>query len=395
MPGLLTREAVLLLGGVVLLIGAAFVAGRVLRSRRHGFSIRLQLFFAIATPSILATVVIGLWVVDRLNTRADELAISSGPPLDVVVGLLREFGPKMALLIALLGVAAAGAAWALGRGVAGPIETLTRAVEAVARGERHAVLPPPSGREVRRLTAAMESMRRALEHRHHIEAFVADLSHELKNPVSAIRAATEVLQEGAAEDPDARGRFLGRIDEATHRLEVLLADLLALARLEARGIEPEHGPLRLDRVVQQAIDDGAVLAEDKGVGFEADLAPVRLLGDRRWLRRAVDNLLSNAVRYGPPGSAVRVVLVHDGDTAVLTVRDAGPGVPGHLRDKLFERFVTDRGEAGQTGLGLAIVRTVAEQHGGGARLVEVDGPGACFELRLRAPRGIGAPGRLR
>lgn len=383
MPGLLTREAVLLLSGVALLVGVAFVAGRVLRSRRHGISIRLQLFFAIVGTSTLATGVIGLWVIDRLRARADELAV--GPPLEVVVGLIAELGPKIALLVALLGIAGAGAAYALGRGVAGPLEKLTRAVEAVARGERHAVLPPPSGREVRRLTAAMESMRRALEARHHIEAFVADLSHELKNPVSAIRAATEVLQEGAADDPAARDRFLGRIDEATHRLEVLVADLLALARLEARGIEPEHGPLRFDRVVQQAIDDGAVLAEDKGLVFEAELAPVRLLGDRRWLRRAVDNLLSNAVRYGPPGSAVRVALAHDGDGAVLTVRDAGPGVSGPLRDKLFERFVTDRAEAGQTGLGLAIVRTVAEQHGGEARLVEVEGAGACFEMRLRAP----------
>lgn len=384
MPGLLTREAVLLLGGVVLLIGAAFVAGRVLRSRRHGFSIRLQLFFAIATPSILATIVIGLWVVDRLNTRAAELAISSGPPLDVVVGLLREFGPKMALLIALLGVAAAGAAWALGRGVAGPIETLTRAVEAVARGERHAVLPPPSGREVRRLTAAMESMRRALEHRHHIEAFVADLSHELKNPVSAIRAATEVLQEGAAEDPDARDRFIGRIDEATRRLEVLLADLLALARLEARGAEPERERLAFDDTVRRALRRLAPALEARGVTLAAELAEIRLRGDRAWLERAVDNLLSNALRYSPRGGTLTVRLHLDGPAAVLTVRDEGPGVADHLRTRLFERFVTDRAEPDQTGLGLAIVRAVAEQHGGGARLVDDAGPGACFELRVAA-----------
>ncbi len=382
MPGLLTREAVLLLSGVALLVGAAFVAGRVLRSRRHGISIRLQLFFAIVATSTLATGVIGLWVIDRLRARADELAV--GPPLEVVVGLIAELGPKVALLVALLGIAGAGAAFALGRGVAGPLEKLTRAVEAVARGERHAVLPPPSGREVRRLTVAVESMRRSLEARHHIEAFVADLSHELKNPVSAIRAATEVLQEGAADDPDARERFLGRIDEATHRLEVLLADLLALARLEARGIEPERGRVRLDRVVQAAIDDEAMAAGAEGLRFEAELAPVRLTGDHRWLRRAVDNLLSNAVRYAPPGTVIRVSLSLEGELARLRVRDTGPGVPLHLRERLFDRFVTDRAQASQTGLGLAIVRTVAEQHGGEARLIDVEGAGACFEVCLRA-----------
>lgn len=380
MPGLLTREAVLLFGGVAVLIIIAFVAGRVLRSRRHGFSIRLQLFFAIVGTSTLTTGVIGLWVIDRLRARADELAV--GPPLEVVVGLIAELGPKIALLVALLGIAGAGAAYALGRGVAGPLEKLTRAVEAVARGERHAVLPPPSGREVRRLTAAMESMRRALEARHHIEAFVADLSHELKNPVSAIRAATEVLQEGAADDPEARDRFLGRIDEATRRLEALVADLLALARLEARGVEPERERVQLDRVVQDAVDDVALLAEDKGVAIATDLAEVRLIGDRRWLGRAVDNLLSNAVRYSPPGATVQVALRLDGRFAALTVRDAGPGVSAPMRERLFERFVTDRVEPGQTGLGLAIVRAVAEQHGGRARLVPEDGPGACFEMRV-------------
>lgn len=386
MVGLLTREAVLLIAGVVLLIGAAFVAGRVLRSRRHGFSIRLQLFFAIATTSILATGVIGLWVIDRLRTRADELALASGPPLDVVVDLLTEFGPKMSLLIALLGVAAAGAAYALGRGVAGPLETLTRAVEAVARGERHAVLPPPSGREVRRLTIAMESMRRALEHRHHIEAFVADLSHELKNPVSAIRAATEVLQEGAAEDPAARDRFIGRIDEATRRLEGLLADLLALARLEARGAEPERERLSFDDSVRRAIRRLAPALEARDVTIEAHLTEVRLRGDRQWLERAVDNLLTNALRYSPRGGVITVALRLDGAAAVLTVQDQGPGVAEPLRARLFDRFVTDRIEASQTGLGLAIVRTVAEQHGGGARLVDAPAdpnhPGACFEMRV-------------
>lgn len=382
MPGLLTREAVLLLGGLVVLIGAAFVAGRVLRSRRHGFSIRLQLFFAIATTSVLACGVIALWVIDRLRTRADELAVSSGPPLEVVAELVREFGPKISLLVALLGVGAAGAAWALGRGVAGPLERLTRAAEAVARGERHAVLPPPSGREVRRLTAALDSMRRSLEARHHIEAFVADLSHELKNPVSAIRAATEVLQEGAAEDPDARDRFLGRIDEATRRLEHLLADLLALARLEARGAEPERERLALDDCVRRAVRRSAAACEERQVQVAADLVEVRLRGDRRWLDRAIDNLLSNALRYSPPGGTIHLTLRATGGAAVLVVRDEGPGVAAPIRERLFERFVTDRAEAGQTGLGLAIVRTVAEQHGGGVHLVDDGEPGARFEMTV-------------
>jgi signal transduction histidine kinase len=120
--------------------------------------------------------------------------------------------------------------------------------------------------------------------------------------------------------------------------------------------------------------------------IEAHLTEVRLRGDRQWLERAVDNLLTNALRYSPRGGVITVALRLDGAAAVLTVQDQGPGVAEPLRARLFDRFVTDRIEASQTGLGLAIVRTVAEQHGGGARLVDAPAdpnhPGACFEMRV-------------
>lgn len=377
---LASREVALLLGGAALLVGVAFVAARVLRSLDHGFSVRLQLFFAVLAPSLLATAMIGVWAVDRVYSRANELmdAQHSKETSAVIAELVRDFGPKTTLLFVLLACAAAGAAFALGRGLARPLEKLAGSAEAIARGERHAVLPAPKGREVRRLTAAFERMRRALEDRHHIERFVADLSHELKNPVSAIRAATEVLLEGAAEDPEARPRFLGRIDEATRRLEGLLHDLLGLARLEARGLDPQA--VALDEVLGEAARAAQASGRDRvTVAVQARRVVVR--GDRRWLRRALDNLLDNALRYSPQGGTVHVALGQHAGEAVLTVQDEGPGVAPALREKLFARFVTDRAHVGGTGLGLAIVRSVAEQHGGSARLLPSD-RGACFELRL-------------
>ena len=100
---MLDREIVLLGGGIVLLLGLAFVLSRVLRSLNHGFSIRLQMFFGIWTTSLLATGVIGFWVIDRLQVRAAELAVKEGPSVQVIVEILREFGPKITLLVALLG----------------------------------------------------------------------------------------------------------------------------------------------------------------------------------------------------------------------------------------------------------------------------------------------------
>lgn len=366
------REIVLLIVGAVILLASAFVGGRVLRGFRHGFSIRLQLFFAIFGTAIISAGVIGLWAVERLQTRAEELGIDGSY---AVTQLLTDFTPKMAFLVVLLGVAAATAAWLLGHGLAGPIEKLTRAAVIIAEGQRSSQLPPPSGREVRRLTAAFDQMRRALLDRHSMERFVADLSHELKNPVSAIRAATEVLQEGAGEDPAARALFLGRIGESVKRLEGLLHDLLALARLEAHGIDSSADVVDLAPVVRAAVGDARL---DASVTLA--LAEVRVRGDGRWLRRMIDNLLSNAARYRHAHLTIELT-AQDG-LAKLVVHDDGPGVPPALQGRIFERFVTDRADVGGTGLGLSIVRSVAEHHGGEARWIPSD-VGARFEVTLR------------
>ena len=378
-----SREVAILLGGTIVLIGIAFILRRVSRIRDHGLSIRLQLFLAIGMTALLATGIIGLWVVERLQTGAVQaIELEAGPAF--LGQFLFTVGPKATLLFVLLGLIAAAAAFVLGDGIARPLRQLARSADAIAGGERHAVLPPPVGREVRHLTRSFESMRRSLEDRHHIEQFVADLSHELKNPVSAIRAATEVLQEGAAEDPEARTRFLNLIDEAGTRLELLLQDLLALARLEARGIEPDTTRVALGDVIRTAIEGARPRLDAGDLKIDLALQDVRVPGSRRWLRRAVDNLLSNAIRYSEAGGTIQISFVQGERCAILRVHDCGPGVSEMIRERVFERFVTDRAEMGGTGLGLAIVRSVAELHGGGASLVEPQPEqGACFELRVR------------
>ncbi|MGC6418732.1 MAG: ATP-binding protein [Bradymonadia bacterium] len=379
---MLTREFILLLGGLVGLIGIAFIGSRLVRAFNHGFSIRLQLFIAIWTTSMVATGIIGAWVIDRLQVRAAELALSEDTAVGVVLEIVREFGPKIALLTTLLALGAASAAYFFGRAVAEPIERLTQAADAIAKGNRQAALPTPSGREVRQLTAAFDSMRRALEDKHHIEQFVADLSHELKNPVSAIRAATEVLVEGAGDERPSRERFLGRIDEASRRLEILIDDLLSLARLEAGSIEPERTLHALDRLVDQAIASMISETETKGLTVEHHVSGIRVRGDGHWIQRAIENLLANAIRYSPMDSQITISLRVEATHAWIQVQDEGPGVAEEQRERIFERFVTDRIDSRQTGLGLAIVRSVAELHGGSARYVTNDSACGCFEFSL-------------
>jgi signal transduction histidine kinase len=300
-----------------------------------------------------------------------------------MVQLMSDVAPKVGLLAFIFALASAALAIVIGGAVAGPIERLTRAAERVAEGERQAPLPEPRGREVRALTHALEKMRRELEERHALENFVADLSHELKNPVAAIRASAEVLTEGAADDPQTARRFALRIRESADKLQQLTQDLLSLARLEARGIESPES-VDLAALAREAVDAQQEAAAARHVRLELlrpeVAAPVR--GDRVWLRRALENLLGNAVQHSPDGAQVMVQIAADTHRVTATVRDQGSGVDPAIRARLFERFNTTRHGEGGTGLGLAIVRAVAELHGGRAQLRESGPQGSVFALSL-------------
>ncbi len=461
------REAVLAAVAILCIAGGAATVARLLRARRHGLSIRLQVFLAMASTITVLNVAFAGIVIDRFEARAglfahkaaeDEAhvvaelasslpreAASIGPELrrtlqgiaragtgtrvqlfdgagavlfdsgegdasprvaavaPVLSGgaqigtarvelptfgmlqIISDLVPKVALLALLLAGAAAFAAVLIGRAVGRPIERLTHTAERVASGERQAALPVPQGREVRALTQALDSMRRELEERHALESFVADLSHELKNPIASIRAAAEVLEEAIGTDPEAARRFTRHIQVSSGKLTSLVADLLALARLEAHGLAERKGPVDLASLARGAADAMGAQAQSHGVRLEVrapDHAESR--GDPTWLRRALENLLANALAFAPAGSAVSLAVVPAERGWELAVTDAGPGVPEAIRGRLFERFATTRGEQGGTGLGLAIVRAVAEAHGGIAELRASSDKGSTFTLVLPA-----------
>jgi len=302
--------------------------------------------------------------------------------------LLADFAPTVLVISLVLGAAAALAAAWIGRAIAAPIEALSLFGERVSEGERTTMAAVGSGREVKRLGRAIDSMRRQLEGRPFVEAFAADLSHELKNPVAAIRAAAEVLEEGAIDDPDAARRFVGRIREAVDRIERMLGELLGLARIEARGVEGFE-PVDLARVA------AALVASTREAGApDHELRLVtsgdcRVRGDEPWLARSIRNLLDNAVLHGAPGPVTIDLREEPGE---VSVRVRSPGtVSPHVRGRAFRRFVTTRSDRGGTGLGLAITRAIAEAHGGRAELADPGPPTVEFVLRLPSlsPAGPG------
>lgn len=301
--------------------------------------------------------------------------------------ILRDVASRAAVLSLILVIGTASAAALVGRAIAKPIERLTLAASRIAHGERQAALPRPVGREVRTLTAAVESMRRELEGRHLAEQLAADLSHQLKNPVAAIRASAEVLADGALEEPEAARRFVGRILEAAERLLTLVNNLLALTRLQARGVEPEI--VDLSDLARRSADAHAAQAERRQRRIEVQAAPGALVsGDPTWLLRALDNLVDNALAFSTPEAPITVVVRATEHQVEIEVGNAGPGIDPKVRARLFERFFTTRRETGGTGLGLAIVAAVAEQHGGLVEVQEAGPPRTVFRLTL--PRATGA-----
>jgi two-component system phosphate regulon sensor histidine kinase PhoR len=225
--------------------------------------------------------------------------------------------------------------------------------------------------------------------------FVANASHELKTPLAAIKAHAEVLLAGALDDPDVNVRFLQAIDTQADRLNQLVQDLLALARLEAAQDPYQHTPLTLAPAVATLAEAHRGRAEAAGLGFSIDSDPAArdavVLADEEALRQIVDNLVDNAIKYTPAGGRVSVAVrsAPDGRVAI-EVADSGIGIPRAEQSRIFERFYrVDKArsrELGGTGLGLSIVRHLVQALRGDVRVASAPGAGSKFTVTLdRAP----------
>jgi two-component system phosphate regulon sensor histidine kinase PhoR len=217
--------------------------------------------------------------------------------------------------------------------------------------------------------------------------FVANVSHELKTPLAAIRGYAETLVDGAVEEPETARRFSARILDQCRRLGELLDDLLTLSRLESTEPFRATAPVELAELAAEAVDLVAERAAARRVAVTLAAAePLTVDGDAEGLLRLLSNLLDNAVKYNREGGAVEVRLTRDDGLARLEVRDEGIGIPPAHLPRIFERFYrVDRGrtrEEGGTGLGLAIVKHVAQAHGGRVEVTSEPGRGSTFRVLL-------------
>ncbi|MEJ2084156.1 MAG: ATP-binding protein [Acidobacteriota bacterium] len=223
--------------------------------------------------------------------------------------------------------------------------------------------------------------------------FVANVSHELKTPLTAIRGFAETLRDGAINDGETAHRFLDRILQQCSRLQALLEDLLTLSRLESLEGKVEADVVPLASLVQDCLEPIDPQVEEKQIRVEVSTeAHSTVQGDREALERLVINLLDNAVKYNRVGGSVTIRLGAENDEAILEVVDTGIGIPAGSLNRVFERFYrVDKGRSrdeGGTGLGLAIVKHVAQLHGGRVEVSSELGRGSRFRVRLPTIRRL-------
>jgi two-component system sensor histidine kinase ChvG len=294
-------------------------------------------------------------------------------------------GAVVKLTLIVLLAALALAAW-LARQIVRPVERLRR--EVLARKDtplRGDPIPAVSRDEIGDLASAFNDLLAAVADKtRQNHAFMADLVHELKSPVAAVRAAADALSAGPADE--ARAARLGRVlAESSRRLDALVGEFLDLARAEAGLPDEERTPVDLAALAEGRL---ATMKDDErhaGVHFTLDASPARTIGVPARLDRALGNVLDNAASFAREGqgeAAVHVRVSEGGDTCVVEVRDTGPGIAAEKLPRIFDRFFSDRPGGRGTGLGLSLTKAIVEAHGGSVTAASPPGEGAVLTLRL-------------
>ena len=315
--------------------------------------------------------------IQRFRAVLGALVLSTkGGEIDKV---LRNERRIVLLTFAVAGLVTILLAIALAGHIAEPIRRLAAAAEHVRRGVNSRVeIPDFTFRrdEIGHLSGALRDMTQALYKRiDAIEAFAADVSHELKNPLTSLRSAVETFH--YARTDEQRQRLITIIKDDVRRLDRLITDISDASRLDAELARAKAGPVSVDRLLDALVDLGNEVRPPGAAAIVLQQSPppsgldpaeaFEVIGHDNRLGQVVRNLIDNAVSFSPPGSQVTVNLRRRGDWVEIRVEDEGAGISPDNLERIFERFYTDRPEGSfgkNSGLGLSISRQIVEAHRG-------------------------------
>jgi signal transduction histidine kinase len=335
-----------------------------------------------------------------------QIGIVAVPPTPPTWVLVDEYAATLTWAgLALLAAGATVASLVIFRPTHKRLRSLEAAARALAEGRTDVRASEAGGDEVSTLAHEFNRMADDLQQRAAAlsasdkarRQLLADVSHELMTPLTAIRGYIETLSMPHLPlDAPTRERYLDVVGQETYKLEAIIGDLLDVARLESGGEKLNAVPVSVEELFRRIVDRHQPTIQQNQVRVTVDIAPdaEEVCGDAQRLEQALQNLASNALRHMPHGGALTLSAQRDGDRVRIAVEDTGPGIPPEHLPHVFDRFYkADAARAGTripsgSGLGLSIVRTIVHRHGGDVSVSNRPGGGAAFEIVLPRDKSV-------
>lgn len=339
------------------------------------------------TPTGASTPTFGAAAPVTVGSRYVGAVVLTRPQNEVAAAWGSVLPPVLVATLLGLAVAVVLVLW-ITRRATRPLRDLESAAQSVAAGDLQAEVATGGAEELDAVARAFNEMVRQLARRDRLaREFLMRITHDLRTPLTAIRGHATALSDGVVPEA-AVPRSLGAIESEATRLEVLVTDLLDLARMDADRFRVQLVPVPAALPLEQAADALWSTAERKGVTIDADLPDLPVIvTDPDRVQQVMTNLVDNAIRWTPAGGTVRIVARPAPDGGVTAeVSDTGPGIAPEMREVLFDPFrsaATPEGNQG-SGLGLAIAHQLTRALGGDLTAGDAADGGACFTLRLPA-----------
>jgi signal transduction histidine kinase len=311
---------------------------------------------------------------------ADELSLLLAEPRptaslqSVLNSLSNALLPPLVQAMTVGGVMALVLAFFISRNIAKPLQALSEGASAVARGDYDVRVPETGPQEVQSVAGAFNYMSEEVRNTQQAQRdFMANVSHDLKTPLTSIQGYSQAIMDGVAPDP---ADVAGIIHDEAARMNRMVIQLTDLARLQAGRLSMKMTALDMNNIAEAIVQRLSVVADSKQIQLHIKTQPLpTITGDGDRLAQVMTNLVSNAIKYTDPGGHVYVETQRRHDGVEIRVRDTGMGISQKELDRIFERFYQvdkARGPSRGTGLGLAITQEIVEAHGG---TIQVDSPG--------------------
>ena len=277
----------------------------------------------------------------------------------------------------------------IARSITRSLQDLDKAARRMAEGDLSQRIPVEGPREVSTVAQSFNEMAQRVASTQAAQRdFLANVSHDLRTPLTSIQGFSQAITEGVVADPAATSRAAQIIYDEAARMHRMVEGLLDLARLEAGQATVQSYEVQVGDILHAVVDSLAIPAQEKGVRLACHVAPdlPRLRADGDRLAQVFTNLIDNAIRHTPGDGEVSVRAYVEASDLVITVRDTGEGIPTADLARIFERFYQvdksrQRRKTG-AGLGLAIVKQVIQAHGGAIDVASVVGEGTVFTIKL-------------